>query len=111
MGILARLFINSIAVYLTAMLLPGIKIASIWRAVLVAIILAIINFTVKPLLVLLTLPVTILTMGLFLFVINALMILLVSSIVKGFEVSSFWWALLFSLVLSLIGSILDKMFK
>jgi putative membrane protein len=111
MSIIIRLILNSIAVYLSAILLPGIKIASFWRAVLVAIILAVVNYTVKPLLILLTLPVTILTLGLFLFVINALMILLVSYIVKGFEVSNFWWALLFSLVLSIISSILDKIFK
>jgi putative membrane protein len=111
MNILLRLLISSFSVYLTASILPGVRIISFWRAIVVAIILGLVNYTLKPVLVFLTLPVTIVTLGLFLFVINALMILFVSSVVKGFEVDNFWWALLFSLVLSLIGSVLDAIFN
>jgi putative membrane protein len=111
MYILINILVKGLAVYLTAWLLPGIAIAGYWRAVLVAVALAIVNWTVKPILVLLTLPVTFLTLGLFLFVINALMVMLVSWAVKGFEVQSFWWALAFSLVLAIVGSVFDMLFN
>jgi len=73
-------------------------------------VLAILNIFVKPLIILLTLPVTIITLGLFLFVINALVVMLASRFVDGISVASFWWALIFSLILSVVTSILDKEF-
>lgn len=79
---------------------------SFWTAIVVAIVLGIVNALLKPLLILLTLPVTILTLGLFLFVINAALVLLVAKLVPGFEVRGFWWAMLFSLVVSIIGAFL-----
>ncbi len=95
------------AVYLAALVVPGIKIENFFRAVIVGAVIALVNYTVKPLMVLLTLPVTVLTLGLFLLVINALMVMLVAYLVKGFEVGGFWSALLFSLCLSLVNTILE----
>lgn len=75
-----------------------------WLAALIAaIVLGVANAFIRPLLVLLTLPVTILTLGLFIFVINALIVMLVDYLVPGFEVAGFWWALLFSFVVSLVS--------
>lgn len=99
-----NLLIYSIAVYATAQLLPGVTLNSFMTAVVVTIILGIVNAFVKPVFILLTLPVSILTFGLFTFIINALMILLVDAVIAGFEVRSFWWALLFSLVLSVMSA-------
>ena len=73
-----------------------------------ALVLAVLNVIVKPILIILTLPVTIVTLGLFLFVINTLIVLLASKFVEGFRIQNFWWGLLFSLLLSLIMSIIDK---
>jgi putative membrane protein len=89
-------------------LLEGIKFDSFWTAIVVAIVLAVLNAIIKPILIFLTLPITLLTFGLFLFVINALIILLAERLVRGFTVDGFWWALLFSLLLSLLSSLLYK---
>ena len=105
MKILANLILATLAVAITAYLLPGVTVDSPVTALVVAVVLGIINALVRPLLVLLTLPVTILTLGLFLFVINALLVMLAAAIVPGFHVDGFLWALLFSLVLSLVSSL------
>ena len=91
-------------------LLPGVHITGFLSAVVLALVLAVLNTIVKPILIFLTIPVTILTLGLFLLVINALLILLAGVIVPGFIVDGFWWALLFSLVLSITTAILDMIF-
>src|SRR3989344_1741847 len=106
---LINLLVSSLAVFITAYLLPGVLLDSFWDAVLVAILLGVVNMFIKPILILLTLPATILTLGLFTFVINALMILLVDSLVAGFSVANFWWALLFSLVISIVSSFLRSL--
>jgi len=106
MRLLLKLLINTLAVVVASRLLPGVAVDSLLTAVIVAIVLAGVNAVVKPVLVLLTLPATILSLGLFLFVINAAMVLLTAWLVPGFAVAGFWWALLFSLVVSLIGSVL-----
>lgn len=103
-----RLLITSLVAFALSYLLSGIAIDSFWTAIVLAVVLAVLNAVVRPLLVLLTLPVTFLTLGLFLLVINALMILLADKLIDGFEVSNFWWALLFSLLLSGISSLLYK---
>jgi putative membrane protein len=100
-----------LAILITGRLLPGVAIAGIWTAIWLSIFLAILNVTIKPVLLILTLPVNILTLGLFTFVINALVILLASSIIKGFEVQGFWVAMLFSIVLSLISYLLNSFVK
>lgn len=108
MNLIMRLIITSIVAFGLSYLLEGIKFDSFWTAIIVAIVLAILNAIVKPLLILFTLPITLFTFGLFLFVINALIILLAEKLVTGFHVDGFWWALLFSLLLSLLTSLLYK---
>jgi putative membrane protein len=106
MGIIIRILVTALAALLTAYLLPGVKLASFSTALILAVVLGLLNLLVKPVLVILTLPVTIVTLGLFLLVINALIVLWASSLVKGFKVDNFWWALIFSVVLSVISSIM-----
>lgn len=111
MNWISKIFANSIAVILTAYFLPGVEIKDFLTAVLVALVLAFLNFILKPILIIITIPVTILTLGLFLLVINAFIIILASDLVDGFYVSSFWWALLFSLILSFLNSIFEQLGK
>jgi putative membrane protein len=84
---------------------------SYWTAILVAVVLSLLNFIVKPILIIFTLPVTILTLGLFLLIINAIIILLADYLVTGFDVEGLWWALLFSLLLSLLQSIMFSLLR
>ena len=113
MGFLIQLIISTFAVLIAAFLLPGVRIAgnSFFTALLVAAVLAFLNAVVKPIMVILTIPITIVTFGFFLLIINALMILAASSLVSGFHVDGFWWALLYSLILSLVTSILEGIKK
>lgn len=111
MNILINWIILSLAVGLTGWLLPGVVVQNAWAAVIAALVIGIINALIRPLLLALTLPVNVLTLGLFTFVINALLILLAASIVDGFSVDNFWWALLFSLIVSIVASILESMVK
>ena len=106
MDFIIKLLITAAVVMFTAWILPGIQIKNYWSAIIVAIILALLNIFVKPVMVFLTIPLTIITFGLFLFVINALIILLAGAIVSGFRVMGFWWALAFSIIISLISYIL-----
>lgn len=106
MGILIRILVTALAALLAQYVLPGVSINSFTTALLVAIVLGLLNLIVKPVLVILTLPVTVVTLGLFLLVINALIVMWASSLVKGFKVDNFWWALLFSVVLSIISSVM-----
>jgi len=106
---IAKLFANAIAVLITAYLLPGVSIEDFITAIIVAAVLALLNNFLKPILIILTIPVTILTLGLFLLVINAVIILLADDLVGGFHVDNFWWALLFSVILSLINSLFGKL--
>ena len=108
MNILMRIIVTSIIAFGLSYVLDGIKFDSFWSAIIVAVVLAILNAIIKPILILLTLPITLVTFGLFLFVINALIILLADKLVSGFSVDGFWWALLFSLLLSLVSSLLYK---
>ena len=108
MPFLPKLFITSAAIMLAGYLLPGIHVSSFWTAMLVALVLSFLNLFLKPLMVVLTIPFTILTFGLFLLVINALIIMIAGAWVKGFVVEGFWWALIFSICLSLISSLLEK---
>ena len=105
MQTLINILVNGVVVFATAYILPGVKVSGFGAALVTAIILAVVNAIIKPFLVVLTFPITVLTLGLFVFVINALLVLLVSSIVPGFEVKGFWWAMLFSLIISVISSV------
>jgi len=111
MNWIIRLLLNAVAVVLTAYLLPGVDVTDYWTALIVAIVLVVANVVVKPVLVILTIPITIVTLGLFLLVINALIILMADYLVDGFTVNGFWWALLFSLILSIFNSLFDDLTK
>ena len=114
MKFLLQLIISTLAVLISTYLLsPHISIDnnSFLTALVVAAVLSFLNGIVKPVMIVLTIPVTIFSFGLFLLVINALMILLAAKLVQGFHVHGFWWALLFSLILSLVTSILDGIKK
>ena len=106
MSFLGKILISAIAIVISAYLLPGVSVDNFFVAVLLAIVLSFLNFLVKPLLIIFTIPLTIMTLGLFLLVINAVLILLADAIMPGFFVEGFWWALLFSLLLSLTNSLL-----
>ncbi|MFV5694661.1 phage holin family protein [Flavobacterium sp. LB3P122] len=107
MNLLIRILVTSGLVLLIAHFMPGVHVAGFTTALIVAVVLGLLNIFIKPILVILTLPVTILTLGLFLLVINALIILLCTNIVGGFSVDSFWTAFLFSIILSLSQSIMN----
>src|SRR5436190_22371407 len=108
MGFLIRILLIAAVSFGLAHVLKGIHIDTFWTAIIFAVVLAILNIFVKPLIILLTLPVTILTLGLFLFVINALVVLLASRFVDGIRIAGFGWALIFSLILSIVTSVLDR---
>lgn len=113
MKFIIQLIISTLAVLISSFLLPGVHIRdnSIFIAIIVAAVLAFLNGVVKPLMIILTIPVTLFTFGLFLLVINALMIILTDKLVDGFNVDGFWWALLFSFILSITTSILENIKK
>lgn len=106
MGFLVRLLLSALAVIIVSYLLPGVYVEGFFAALILALFLSLLNLTVKPLLIILTIPLTLLTLGLFLLVINAIIILIADSVIPGFEVDGFWWALLFSLLLSLTNALL-----
>jgi putative membrane protein len=111
MDLIVSVLIMSVAVGITSYLLPGVVVASLPTAIVVAVVLGLVNTFLKPLLVVLAFPINILTVGLFTFVINALLILLVARLVPGFKVDNFWWALLFSVILSFVNGALFTIFK
>ena len=106
MKLILKLLLTAAAVLIIAHFLPGVSVENYTSALIVAIVLGLLRVTVKPILVILTLPVTIITLGLFLLVINALIIMLADNLIDGFHISGFWIALLFSLILSVFQSIL-----
>jgi len=103
MALIIKWLIMTASVIIAAYVIPGVTVRSFFSALWVALFLGIINMLLRPFLILITLPINILTLGLFTFVINGVVILLASSIVKGFQVSGFWIAVLFSIVLSIIN--------
>lgn len=109
MKLILRLIITAFLVVVISYLLKGIVVDSFLSALKVAIVLTLLNFVVKPVLVLLTLPVTILTLGLFLLVINAVIILVCDNLVDGFHVANFWMALFFSIILSVSQSLVFQL--
>lgn len=108
MQVLVSLILNSLAVFASAYILPGIHVADFMTAVVVAIVLSFLNAFVRPVLLLLTLPINIITLGLFTFVITGLLVLLVSVIVPGFKVDNFLWAIAFAIVLSVFNTFLNS---
>ncbi|MDX9913595.1 MAG: phage holin family protein [Candidatus Moranbacteria bacterium] len=108
MKYLINWLVITLAVFISAQLLPGVSVENIFTAFVAALVLGIINILLKPILLILTLPINIFTLGLFTLVINALLVLLASRIVDGFSVTGFWWALAFSLVMSIVQSALHQ---
>ena len=108
MNIILRIIISAVVAFGLSYILSGIHIQSFVTALILAAVLGLLNLIVKPILIVLTLPITIFTFGLFLFVINAIIILIAANFVKGFRVDGFWWALLFSLLLSVLTSFLYR---
>ena len=108
MRFLIRIIVIAAVSFGLAQVLPGIHVNTFWIALIFAVVLAILNTFVKPLIILFTLPVTIITLGLFLFVINAAVVLLASRVVNEFRIDGFWWGLLFSILLSIFTSVLDR---
>jgi len=106
MNFFVQLLISALAVYFTAWVLPGVSIRNYFTAIGVALVIGLLDAFLRPILVFLTIPVTIVTFGLFLFVINAVIILIASYFFNGFRVDNFWWALLFSIVMSLVSQLL-----
>ena len=111
MKLIIRLLLNAIAVFVIAYFLNGVSVDNYVTALIVAVVLSVLNLLVKPILVILTLPITIITLGLFLLIINAVIILLADKLIDGFSVSSIWIAILFSILLSILQSILHSLFK
>lgn len=103
------IILSTIAVFVTANILPGTRVDGWGTALIVAVVLAVVNAFIRPLLLLLTLPLNILTLGLFTFVIIGGLVMLVSAIVPGFHVDGFWWALAFALVLAIINGFLTSL--
>ena len=102
-----RFIIRTLSVFATAYFLPGVELAAFTTAIWVSLALAVLNVTIRPLLILLTIPLTLVTLGLFLLAINAVVVLLASDWVEGFTVHGFWAALAFSMVMTLVSSVLE----
>ncbi|TGV00861.1 phage holin family protein [Flavivirga rizhaonensis] len=111
MKLITKLLLNAIAVFVIAHFLNGVHVDGYITAIIVAVVLSVLNLFVKPVLVILTLPITIVTLGLFLLIINALIILLADKLIDGFSVNSIWIAVLFSILLSVLQSILHSLLK
>lgn len=110
MEIIISWIILAAAIFTAAYILPGVSIGGFVSALVTALVLGIVNALIKPILLFLTLPINILTLGLFTFVINALMVLLVAALVPSFKVKNFWWALLFSIVVTVVNMFLSAIF-
>src|SRR5204862_5681845 len=110
MRFLARLVLNGVAIVIAAWLLPGLHIAGPFAALVAGVILGFVNAIVRPLLFFLTLPLTLMTLGLFIFVLNAICFGLTAWLVPGFSVDGFWWALLGALLVSIVSWILNGLF-
>ncbi len=109
MRIILKLLLSAVAVVVTAYILdPYVQLESFKVAILVAAVLSLFHIFLKPILVVLTIPVTLVTLGLFLWVINGALILLASRFIDGFLVTGFWWAVLFSFILAIVVSFLHK---
>jgi putative membrane protein len=109
--LIVRWLVNALALFLTAAVVKGIRIDGLGAGALAALVLGIVNAVIRPVLLLLTLPINVVTLGLFTFVVNAVMLLLVAAVVKGFSVSGFGSALLGSVVLSVVSGLLSHLIR
>ena len=110
MGFIIKILVTAVAVFLASYFLDGVHIDTIRTTVIVALVLALLNTFLRPILVFFTLPITVVTLGLFLLIINVIIIKLADYLVAGFTVDSWWDALLFSLIVSVVAWILDALF-
>ena len=108
MNFLLRILITALVAFGLAHFLSGIHVDTYWTALIFALVLAVLNVLLKPILIVLTLPLTLITYGLFLVVVNTLVVLLASGFVRGFSIDNFWCGLIFALLLSLITTVLFK---
>lgn len=108
MNWLAKLLLTSLAILLIGYLLPGLHIESFWSAFILTIVLTLLNLTVKPVMVILTIPLTIVTLGLFHLITNTVMVLIADYFVDGVYLDGFWWAFLFGILLSFVNGALDR---
>ncbi len=106
MGLILVWILNAVALLIVAYILPGIAVSSFGSALIAALVLGLLNTLVKPVLVLLTLPITIVTLGLFLLILNGLLFWFAGSVLKGFVVNGFWWAMLGALIYSIVSGLL-----
>ena len=111
MKTILRVLLTALAVVILAKVLPGVEVDGYVSAIIVAVVVALLRFIVKPILVILTLPITIITLGLFLLVINAIIIMMADYFISGFSVDSIWWAILFALLLSILQSIFHSVLE
>ena len=112
MKLISKLLVSALAVVILANILPGVSLVDpIMDALLVAVVLAVLNVLVKPLLIIFTLPITIVTFGIFLLFVNAIIIYLADKLIDGFTVDSVWWAILFSVFLSILQSFFNSALK
>lgn len=108
MNFIIKILISAVVAFVLSKILSGVHIDSIVTALIFAVVLAALDAIVKPILVVLTLPVTVVTLGLFLFAINAIVILLASKLIDGIKIDGFWWAMLFSIILSIFDTGVQK---
>jgi len=109
MQFLGKILVTAVAAIMVSYLLPGVSIDNSVTAIILAVVLALLNGFVKPILIVLTIPITILTLGLFLLIINIIIIKWASEIVPGFSVRNWWSALLFSLLLSVVTALIENL--
>jgi putative membrane protein len=105
-GILRNLIVNTLSIFAVSYLLSGIHVDSFLTALILAVVMSVLNVTLKPLLIIVTIPFTIVTFGLFLLVVNVLVLYAAEALIDGFEIAGFWWAVAFSLLVSFVNSVL-----
>ena len=110
-GLLTKLFVNTLSIFIAGYLLTGVYVNSLSTALIITIILAVLNVTVKPFLIFITFPITLLSFGLFLVVINVIVFRIASGLVDGFYIDGFLWALIYSVLVSVVNGVLYEMSK
>ena len=105
-GILRNLIVNTLSIFAVSYLLSGIQLDSFLTALILAVVMSVLNVTLKPLLIIVTIPFTIITFGLFLLVVNVLVLYAAEALIDGFEIAGFWWAVAFSLLVSFVNSVI-----
>lgn len=105
-GIIRNLIVNTLSIFAVSYLLTGIHVDGFLTALILAVVMSVLNVTLKPLLILVTIPFTLVTFGLFLLVVNVLVLYAAEALIDGFEIAGFWWALAFSLLVSFVNSVL-----